>query len=228
MSETDALATATLPDGSNNWAVHGSRTASGKPLVAGDPHRTVEAPNVYYQNHISCPEFDAIGFSMAGVPGMFHFGHNAQRRVVRHARDGRHAGSLRRALRRERTLRVPRRAPRTGPPARGDPRPERRRRRGRRLHDAARAGALRRSVVRQRDLDAVDGDGSSEPEPARRRPDAARDEHRRARRADARLGRPVQQRRHGRHRRHDRVPLPRAHADPLARQRVHAGRRLDG
>ena len=77
VSEGDALATAALPDGSNNWAVHGSRTASGKPLVAGDPHRTVEAPNVYYQNHVSCPEFDAIGFSMAGVPGMFHFGHNA-------------------------------------------------------------------------------------------------------------------------------------------------------
>jgi penicillin amidase len=77
VSDDDALATASLPDGSNNWAVHGSRTASGKPLVAGDPHRTVEAPNVYYQNHISCPEFDAIGFSMAGVPGMFHFGHNA-------------------------------------------------------------------------------------------------------------------------------------------------------
>ena len=32
---------------------------------------------MYYQNHIACPEFDAIGFSMAGVPGIFHFGHNA-------------------------------------------------------------------------------------------------------------------------------------------------------
>lgn len=67
---------AAQPDGSNNWAVHGSRTKSGKPLVAGDPHRALEAPNVYYQNHIACPDFDAIGFSMAGVPGMFHFGHN--------------------------------------------------------------------------------------------------------------------------------------------------------
>jgi penicillin G amidase len=73
--EAPALAGA-QPDGSNNWAVHGSRTRSGKPLVAGDPHRSLEAPNVYYQNHVSCPEFDAIGFSMAGVPGMFHFGHN--------------------------------------------------------------------------------------------------------------------------------------------------------
>ena len=75
--EPSALAVAGIVDGSNNWAVHGSRTASGLPLVAGDPHRTLEVPNVYYQNHIACPSFDAIGFSMAGVPGMFHFGHNA-------------------------------------------------------------------------------------------------------------------------------------------------------
>ncbi len=74
--DVSPLAHAVEADGSNNWAVHGSRTASGKPLVAGDPHRSLEAPNVYYQNHIACPEFDAIGFSMAGVPGMFHFGHN--------------------------------------------------------------------------------------------------------------------------------------------------------
>ena len=72
-----ALATAGRADGSNNWAVHGSRTASGLPLVAGDPQRALEAPNVFYQNHIACGDFDAIGFSMAGVPGIFHFGHNA-------------------------------------------------------------------------------------------------------------------------------------------------------
>jgi penicillin amidase len=75
-ADPSALATAGTPDGSNNWAVHGSRTLSGMPLVAGDPHRTLEVPNVYYQNHIACPEFDAIGISMPGVPGMFHFGHN--------------------------------------------------------------------------------------------------------------------------------------------------------
>ena len=63
--------------GSNNWAVAGSRTASGKPLLAGDPHRPLDVPNVYYQNHISCPEFDAIGLSFPGAPGFPHFGHNA-------------------------------------------------------------------------------------------------------------------------------------------------------
>ncbi|MBI4641068.1 MAG: penicillin acylase family protein, partial [Candidatus Tectomicrobia bacterium] len=63
--------------GSNNWVLSGSRTASGKPLLAGDPHRALDTPNVYYQNHISCPEFDVIGLSFPGCPGFAHFGHNA-------------------------------------------------------------------------------------------------------------------------------------------------------
>jgi penicillin amidase len=69
-----------LPDwdgGSNNWAVAGSRTASGRPLVAGDPHRPLDVPNVYYPNHVACPAFDAIGLAFPGVPGFPHFGHNA-------------------------------------------------------------------------------------------------------------------------------------------------------
>jgi penicillin amidase len=63
--------------GSNNWAVAGSRTASGKPLLAGDPHRPLDTPNVYYQNHIACPAFDVVGLSFPGCPGFPHFGHNA-------------------------------------------------------------------------------------------------------------------------------------------------------
>ena len=66
------------PQGSNNWALGGSRTASGKPLVAGDPHRALDVPNVYYQNHLACPEWDAIGLSFPGVPGLPHFGHTAR------------------------------------------------------------------------------------------------------------------------------------------------------
>jgi len=64
--------------GSNNWALTGARTASGLPLLAGDPHRPLEVPNVYYQNHVACPDFDVIGYSFAGVPGFPHFGHNAE------------------------------------------------------------------------------------------------------------------------------------------------------
>ena len=62
--------------GSNSWALTGKRTATGKPLVCGDSHRALDTPSVYYQNHIACPDFDAIGFSFPGVPGFPHFGHN--------------------------------------------------------------------------------------------------------------------------------------------------------
>jgi len=61
--------------GSNSWALEGARTASGKPLVAGDPHRFLEAPSVYYQCHLACDAFDAIGLAFVGVPGLPHFGH---------------------------------------------------------------------------------------------------------------------------------------------------------
>ena len=68
LNETDA--------GSNNWVLAGTRTASKKPLLAGDPHRALDTPNVYYQNHVSCPDFDVVGLSFPGVPGFPHFGHN--------------------------------------------------------------------------------------------------------------------------------------------------------
>jgi len=74
----DAMAELGEPSsGSNSWALHGSRTASGLPLVAGDPHRFLEVPNVYYQCHLTCDVFDAIGLAFVGVPGLPHFGHNA-------------------------------------------------------------------------------------------------------------------------------------------------------
>jgi penicillin G amidase len=60
--------------GSNSWALSGTRTASGLPLVAGDPHRFVEVPGVYAQGHLVCPEFDVAGLSFVGVPGFPHFG----------------------------------------------------------------------------------------------------------------------------------------------------------
>ena len=74
-----ALAAAMDSDGaSNSWALSGERTASGKPLLAGDPHRGIEFPNVYHQCHLRCDEFDAIGLGFPGVPGFPHFGHNAE------------------------------------------------------------------------------------------------------------------------------------------------------
>ena len=62
--------------GSNSWALAEAKTATGMPLVAGDSHRALDTPNVYYQNHLSCPSFDVVGLSFPGVPGFPHFGHN--------------------------------------------------------------------------------------------------------------------------------------------------------
>ena len=62
--------------GSNSWVLSGSRTATGKPILAGDSHRALDTPNAYYQNHLACPEFDVTGLSFPGVPGFPHFGHN--------------------------------------------------------------------------------------------------------------------------------------------------------
>ena len=61
--------------GSNAWVVSGERTASGLPLVAGDSHRPLDTPNVYYQTHINCPAFRCSGYALPGVPGMPHFSH---------------------------------------------------------------------------------------------------------------------------------------------------------
>lgn len=61
--------------GSNNWAVHGSRTASGRPVMASDPHRTHAVPSLRYLVHLSMPGFDAIGAGEPAVPGIT-LGHN--------------------------------------------------------------------------------------------------------------------------------------------------------
>jgi penicillin amidase len=61
--------------GSNAWAIGGHRTASGRPLIAGDPHRTIELPGCYQQVGLACPEFDVLGFTFPGVPGVQHFAH---------------------------------------------------------------------------------------------------------------------------------------------------------
>jgi len=62
--------------GSNGWAISGDRTESGLPLVAGDSHRGLEVPNVYYQVHLQTPEFQVLGHSIPGVPMAMHFAHN--------------------------------------------------------------------------------------------------------------------------------------------------------
>lgn len=75
----DLLRTEGLPGGSNAVAVAGSLTASGLPIVAGDPHRVIEAPGCYAQVRLTCTDpddpFDVAGLTFVGVPGVQHFGH---------------------------------------------------------------------------------------------------------------------------------------------------------
>ncbi|MEU1039920.1 penicillin acylase family protein [Streptomyces sp. NPDC005907] len=61
--------------GSNGWLLTGERTVTGRPVIAGDPHRFIEDPGVYQQIRLACPEFDVVGLAVPGVPGIAHFAH---------------------------------------------------------------------------------------------------------------------------------------------------------
>jgi len=66
---TDALAA------SNNWVVSGKRTASGKPLLANDPHLRPTAPSIWHMVHLSAPGVRVAGVATAGLPSVI-LGHN--------------------------------------------------------------------------------------------------------------------------------------------------------
>ncbi|MCG2840641.1 penicillin acylase family protein [Sandaracinobacter sp. RS1-74] len=55
---------------SNSWAISGSRTASGKPLLANDPHGPLGAPADYYPVRLSWPGFEIVGASRPGSPAI--------------------------------------------------------------------------------------------------------------------------------------------------------------
>ena len=61
--------------GSNNWAVSGSRTMSGRPIFANDPHLAPILPPHWYLAHVTTPNWSVAGAVFAGTPG-FGSGHN--------------------------------------------------------------------------------------------------------------------------------------------------------
>jgi penicillin amidase len=63
--------------GSNNWAVSGALTASGKPVMVDDPHRQVTLPAWRYLVHLHAPGWNVIGATEPGLPGVIR-GHNGQ------------------------------------------------------------------------------------------------------------------------------------------------------
>ncbi|MFN8595183.1 MAG: penicillin acylase family protein [Anaerolineae bacterium] len=69
--------------GSNNWTISGSRTTTGKPLLANDPHLAIQMPSIWYFNSLHCQPvsaecpYDVIGAVFPAAPGVI-IGHNAK------------------------------------------------------------------------------------------------------------------------------------------------------
>ncbi len=62
---------------SNAWVIDGARTASGKPILANDPHLGFSAPSVWYLARLTTPQGQLIGATVPGVPFAI-LGHNGQ------------------------------------------------------------------------------------------------------------------------------------------------------
>ncbi|HMF19187.1 MAG TPA: penicillin acylase family protein, partial [Gemmataceae bacterium] len=60
---------------SNNWVVSGSRSLSGKPMLASDPHRAITLPSLRYLVHLNAPGWNVIGAGEPALPGVA-LGHN--------------------------------------------------------------------------------------------------------------------------------------------------------
>jgi len=70
------------PDiGSNNWVISGSRTESGTPLLANDPHLGIQIPSIWYEIGLHCEPvgddcpYNVVGASFPSAPGVI-IGHN--------------------------------------------------------------------------------------------------------------------------------------------------------
>ena len=63
----------TKPDeitGSNNWAVSGSKTKSGKPILCNDPHLRLSLPSIWYEMHLVSPNMNVYGATLPGSPAV--------------------------------------------------------------------------------------------------------------------------------------------------------------
>jgi penicillin amidase len=56
--------------GSNNWAVSGSKTATGSPILCGDPHLSLSLPSIWYAIQLNAPGINTMGVSLPGSPAV--------------------------------------------------------------------------------------------------------------------------------------------------------------
>jgi penicillin amidase len=71
--EETFASTITKPDeitGSNNWAVSGSKTKSGKPILCNDPHLRLSLPSIWYEMHLVSPTMNVYGATLPGSPAV--------------------------------------------------------------------------------------------------------------------------------------------------------------
>ncbi|MEO7265046.1 MAG: penicillin acylase family protein [Ferruginibacter sp.] len=57
-------------NGSNNWAVSGSKTASGFPILCNDPHLGLNLPSLWYEMQLTTPDFTSYGATFPGAPNI--------------------------------------------------------------------------------------------------------------------------------------------------------------
>lgn len=61
--------------GSNNWVVDGTKTTTGRPILANDPHLSLPLPSIWYESHLKDNEHDVAGVNIPGIPAII-IGHN--------------------------------------------------------------------------------------------------------------------------------------------------------
>ena len=67
---TDLVGFAGSGFGSNSWVISGEKSVTGKPMLANDPHLTLQCPSLWYEIHLSAPGIDCYGVSLPGIPGI--------------------------------------------------------------------------------------------------------------------------------------------------------------
>ncbi len=70
IQKPDTLPSPHPGNGSNNWAVSGTKTLSGNPILANDPHLPLYFPSIWFAVHLNAPDMNVMGVSLPGSPSV--------------------------------------------------------------------------------------------------------------------------------------------------------------